>query len=89
MDFESAFEIALKEIDQRYQTGVISYIKVNYPSLWKRFRQAEESISITWLSNEQEAFMIHLNTFISLAFQGIRLFKIRGTQRDLFDGGKR
>ena len=85
--FERMFKNAMREIDDRYQVGVIPYIKASHPCLWQQLVGAEDRLNEAWLAGKDDEFRAQLNEWTLLNFQAIKIFKGKNTQGHLFGEG--
>ena len=84
-DFEATFKLALEEVNGKYISGTISYIKGTHPGLWERIVKAEERISEAWLRGTEPEFRKNLGEWTNLNFRAIEIFEVRDAQRTLFE----
>ncbi len=82
-DFEAMFEQALEEINRKYISGTIPYIKGAHPDLWHRLVEVENNLSEAWLGGRDNEFKKNLDEWTNLNFKAIEIFKERDIQRTL------
>lgn len=87
-DFEAMFNQALEEINGRYESGAIPYIRGNYPALWQEIVGTENQLNDSWLAGKAESFKKALDQWKGLNLRAVKTFRERGNQESLFNFDK-
>ena len=88
VDFEGMFNQALEEINSRYESGTIPYIRVNYPALWQEIVGTESRLSNLWLIGDAEGLKKALAEWKKFNLEAVAIFRERGKQESLFNFDK-
>jgi hypothetical protein len=86
--FERMFKQALEEINSKYISGAIPYMRGTHPHLWRRLVEMEDKLSEAWLAGIADEFKRNLDEWININLKAIENFQDRDAQGGLFAHGE-